>query len=135
MNDPEFKEMLKKAIFALSVALVFVIPIFFIFKNKLSSTPNEILKDIRNNKTFLLYVTKEKCNNCKNIRKELNNTKYKELNKDNNKDYNEIIMKLELNDSKLYIPALIYINKGKVESYIVDIKSKEDINNFLNNYK
>lgn len=135
MNDPEFKEMLKKAIFALSVALVFVIPIFFIFKNKLSSTPNEILKDIRNNKTFLLYVTKENCNNCNNIRKELNNTKYKELNKDNNKDYNEIIMKLELNDSKLYIPALIYINKGKVESYIVDIKSKEDINNFLNNYK
>ena len=44
MNDPEFKEMLKKAIFALSVALVFVIPIFFIFKNKLSSTPNEIAK-------------------------------------------------------------------------------------------
>ena len=135
MNDPEFKEMLKKAIFALSVALVFIIPIFFIFKNKLSSTPNTIIKDIRNEKTFILYITKEKCNTCKMIKQELSEIKYKELNKDKNKDYNEIIMKLELDDSKLYIPALIYINKGKVESYIVDIKSKEDINNFLSNYK
>ena len=135
MNDPEFKEILKKAIFALSVALVFIIPIFFIFKNKLSSTPNTIIKDIRNEKTFILYITKEKCNTCKMLKKELSDIKYKELNKDKNKDYNEIIMKLELDDSKLYIPALIYINKGKVESYIVDIKSKEDINNFLSNYK
>lgn len=135
MNDPEFKEMLKKAIFALSVALVFIIPIFFIFKNKLSSTPNTIIKDIRNEKTFILYITKEKCNTCKMLKQELSDIKYKELNKDKNKDYNEIIMKLELDDSKLYIPALIYINKGKVESYIVDIKSKEDINNFLSNYK
>ena len=135
MNDPEFKEMLKKAIFALSVALVFIIPIFFIFKNKLSSTPNTIIKDIRDEKTFILYITKEKCNTCKMIKQELSEIKYKELNKDKNKDYNEIIMKLELDDSKLYIPALIYINKGKVESYIVDIKSKEDINNFLSNYK
>ena len=135
MNDPEFKELLKKAIFALSVALVFIIPIFFIFKNKLSSTPNTIIKDIRNEKTFILYITKEKCNTCKMLKQELSDIKYKELNKDKNKDYNEIIMKLELDDSKLYIPALIYINKGKVESYIVDIKSKEDINNFLSNYK
>lgn len=135
MNDPEFKEMLKKAIFALSVALVFIIPIFFIFKNKLSSTPNTIIKDIRNEKTFILYITKEKCNTCKMLKQELSDIKYKELNKDKNKDYNEIIMKLELDDSKLYIPALIYINKGKVESYIVDIKSKEDITNFLSNYK
>ena len=135
MDDPEFKEMVKKAIFAVAVALVFIIPIFFIFKNKLSSTPNTIVKDIREEKTFILYITKENCNKCKTLKKELNNIEYKELNKDTNKNYNEIMMKLELNDSKIYVPALVYINKGKVESYIVDINTKEDIDNFLSNYK
>ena len=135
MDDPEFKEMVKKAIFAVAVALVFIIPIFFIFKNKLSSTPNTIVKDIREEKTFILYITKANCNKCKTLKKELNNVEYKELNKDTNKNYNEIMMKLELNDSKIYVPALVYINKGKVESYIVDINTKEDIDNFLSNYK
>ena len=136
MNDPEFRQMLKKAIIAVSVALIFAIPLFFVFKNKLIHNENELIKDI-NNKSFLLYVTKNNCKICKTLKKELdsNNIKYKILNKDENIEYQNIIIKLDLNDSQLDIPALIYIKKGEVISYISDIESEEVLNSYLKNYK
>ena len=137
MDDPEFRELVKKAVFAISVAIVFVIPIFFIFKNKLISETSNVLKDIRKEETFILLIEEEKCNYCKEIKKELknNNIEYKELKKDKEKDYDEIVRKLDLDNDTLYLPTLIYIEKGKVIEYIVDIKSKEDIKTFINSYK
>lgn len=137
MNDPEFKKMLHKAIFTLTIALLFAIPLFFIFRNKLTHNENELISNISNNKSFLLYVTKNNCNICKTIKKELdsNNTKYIVLNKDENIDYQNIITKLDLSDIEIDIPALIYIKKGEVISYITDIESKEVLNAYLENYK
>lgn len=137
MDDPEFRELVKKAVFAISVAIVFVIPIFFIFKNKLISETSNVLKDIRKEETFILLIEEEKCNYCKEIKNELkiNNIEYKELKKDKEKDYDEIVRKLDLDNDTLYLPTLIYIEKGKVIEYIVDIKSKEDIKTFINSYK
>ena len=137
MNDPELKEMIHKVIFAVAVAVVFAVPLFLIFKNKILIEESSILKDIRNDKSLIIYITKDDCKICKTLEKELDkkDIEYKELNKDKNKDYNEIIRNLDLTKSELKEPTLIYIEKGKVISYIVDIKNKEYLNKYLENYK
>lgn len=137
MNDPEFKEMVNKAIFIVSVVLVFTIPVFFIFKNKIMITENKMSKDIRNGKTVLLYVTENRCNICKIIKKELDdkNIEYEEINKDKENDYDIIIEQIGLRSSNTTPPALIYIEKGKLISYVVNIESKEDLDTYLKKYK
>ena len=137
MDDPKFRELAMKCIFAVAVALVFAIPLFFIFKNKITYNPSTVIQDVRKEKTFIIYVTEDRCKNCKVLKQELedNNINYRVLNKSREKDYNSIISELGLNKSKLIVPALIYINKGNAESFIVDIKSKEEINEFLSNYE
>ncbi len=137
MDDPELKKIIQKVIFAVAVAIVFAVPVFFIFKNKLLVEESSVLKDIRNDKTFILYITKDNCKICKTLQKELDNKdiEYEVLNRNKNKDYNEIIRNLGLTNSKLEEPALIYIEKGETISYIVDIKDKEYLNEYLENYK
>ena len=137
MNDPEVKEMFNKAKFILAVVLVFAIPVFFVIKNKLIITESSVLRDIQKKEIVLLYITEEDCSNCKKIKKELDSKEmeYKELNKDTNKDYKTIIRKIGLNNSKLYTPTLVYVVKGKTESYIVNIKDIEELNEYIENIK
>jgi len=137
MNDPEVKEMFNKAKFILAVVLVFAIPVFFVIKNKLIITESSVLKDIQKKEIVLLYITEKDCSNCKKIKKELDNKEieYEELNKDTNKDYKTIIRKIGLNNSKLYTPTLVYVVKGKAESYIVKIKNVEELNEYIENIK
>jgi len=138
MNDPEFKQLVHKALFAISVALIFAIPLIFIFINRLDNdTENELLKSIKNKETLILYITEDNCSKCNTIKKELNNKniEYKELNKNKEIDYNKIISTLELDSSNMYSPAIIYIENGEVISYIVDVNSKERLDDYLENYK
>ena len=135
MNDPEFRQMVKKAIFVVLIVLVFTIPVFFIFKNKFSHSESKLIKEITNSKTLILYITENNCSKCKILKKALdeNNVDYKEVNKDKEKDYNEMIEKLELDN--IYVPTIIYLEKGEVISYMVDIESKENLKEYLDNYK
>ena len=137
MDDPEFRKMVGKALFALSVALVFAVPLFFIFKNRFNTEKTTLLDDINKEKSVFLYVTENNCRKCKTLKKELDNneTNYIELNKNKNVDYNEIINKLALDSSSIYTPTLIYIENGEVISYIVDIKSKEYLSEYIKDYK
>ncbi len=135
MNDPEFRQMVKKAIFVVLIVLVFTIPVFFIFKNKILYKESKLLKEITTSKTVLLYITENNCSKCKKLKETLdeNNVDYKEVNKDKEKDYDKMLEKLELNN--IYAPTIIYIEKGEVISYMVDIESKEYLKEYLNNYK
>lgn len=136
MKDPEFIQLVKKVIFAVVIVLLFIIPIFFVIKNKFSDGNHNILNNIRNEKNMVLLITSEDCSNCKEIRKVLKNKniKYTVLNKDTNRDYDEIIIKLETNKSGIKVPTLMNIEKGKLISYIVDI-DEEDLNNFIDSYE
>lgn len=137
MNDPEFRQMANKAIFIVSVVLVFTIPLFFVFKNKLLISESNLLKDITNKKEMMIYITENNCNKCNTLKKELDkkDIEYELINKDKSKDYNKIIQRLGLDSSNIYSPTLIYIEKGELISYMVDIESKESLNDYLKNYK
>ena len=137
MNDPEFRQMVNKAIFIVSVVLVFTIPLFFVFKNKLLISESNLLKDITNKKEMMIYITENNCKKCNTLKKELDkkDIEYELINKDKSKDYNKIIQRLGLDSSNIYSPTLIYIEKGELISYMVDIESKEYLKEYLNNYK
>lgn len=137
MNDPEFRQMVNKAIFIVSVVLVFTIPLFFVFKNKLLISESNLLKDITNKNEMMIYITENNCNKCNTLKKELDkkDIEYELINKDKSKDYNKIIQRLGLDSSNIYSPTLIYIEKGELISYMVDIESKESLNDYLKNYK
>lgn len=137
MNDPEFRQMVNKAIFIVSVVLVFTIPLFFVFKNKLLISESNLLKDITNKKEMMIYITENNCNKCNTLKKELDkkDIEYELINKDKSKDYNKIIQRLGLDSSNIYSPTLIYIEKGELISYMVDIETKESLNDYLKNYK
>ncbi|MBR5370114.1 MAG: hypothetical protein IK137_02285 [Bacilli bacterium] len=137
MDDPEFKQMVHKAIFAVTIALVFAIPLFFVFKNKFTIKEDQLLKSINNKETVFIYIIEDKCDNCKTLKKELDNKKikYKILNKDTNQNYKKIINMLGFYSSNMYIPALIYVKDGEVQSFIVDINNKKALNEYIENYK
>lgn len=136
MNDPEFRQMMKTFFIILIITLLFLIPLYFIFQNKIIGKESNILSNIRKNKTIVIYITENKCSNCNEIRKELqkNKVNYKELNK-NSKDYNKIISILEMKDSNIYTPTLMYVKKGKLYSYIVNIEEKEEVEKFIKKFK
>lgn len=134
MNDPEFRKMMKTFFIIVLIVLAFLIPLFFIFHNKIIGKENSILTDIRNNKTVVIYITENNCSKCNEIKKELNKVNYKEISR-TNKDYKRIISKLNIKDSNISTPALLYVKKGKLYSYLVEIKTQEEITQFINSYK
>ena len=135
MKDPEFIELRNKFLLALLVALIFSVPIFFILKNNL--VPNNSIEDkIKNNKSIILYVVEDNCNNCNKIKKYLdkNKIKYNMLNKNSNK-YQRVMNIIGVNNENIISPAILYIEETKLNSYIVDIKSEKEVENFINSYK
>lgn len=136
MNDPEFRQLMKKFFIAATIILVFMILLFFFFLNKVVVKEDKIYTSINKNKTIVIYITDSNCSKCNILSKELkrNNVDYKELNK-GNKYYNSIIRKLGISDSNIYTPTLMYVKKGKLYSYIVDIKTKKELNKFIKKYK
>lgn len=135
MKDPEFIELRNKFLLALLVALIFSVPIFFIFKNKLVSN-NSIEDKINNNKNIVLYIVEDNCINCNKIKKYLdsNKIKYNMIYKNSN-DYQKTMNTMGVNKEKIISPAIMYIEETKLKSYIVDIKSEKEAEEFINNYK
>lgn len=134
MNDPEFKKLVKKFFLTAFIILIFIIPVFIIFYNRYKYTEDTILNNIRDKKTFILYITENKCSNCKEIEKALKNTKYRKISKNNN-DYNLITSELGIYNQNITAPALMIIKKGVLDSYIVDIKDKKEVKNFITQNK
>ena len=135
MKDPEFIELRNKFLLALLVALIFSVPVFFIFKNKLISN-NSIEDKINNNKNIVLYIVEDNCINCNKIKKYLdsNKIKYNMIYKNSN-DYQKAMNIIGVNKENIISPTIMYIEETKLKSYIVDIKSEKEAEDFINNYK
>lgn len=134
MKDPEFIEMRNKFLLGLIIALIFSIPVFFIFKNKLVVN-NELENKISKNKEVVLYINSNDCINCKKVKKYLDNNKikYYTLGTSSNK-YKSIMNKIGVNEKKIIAPAIIYIEESELKAYIVNVNSKNEVNKFLETY-
>lgn len=134
MKDPEFIEMRNKFFLGVFIFLVFAIPIFFVFKNKIFIGDSKLLKSIKKQDDIVILLVENKCNRCTKSKEVLNNLdiNYFILNKSKDRDYETVINKIEI-DRDIELPSLIYLKKGKLYSYIFNIKSEQEITNFIEN--
>ena len=135
MRDPEFIELRNKFLLGLFIFLVFAIPIFFFIKNKFYVSNSDIYNSINKKNDMLILVVENKCDKCNESKKILNNIdiNYYILNKDKQKDYIQILNKLNIHKKEIVSPTLIYIKEGNIYAYINNIKSEEEINSFIEN--
>lgn len=136
MNDPEFIMLRNRFLISILVALIFIIPLFFFFKNKIMSS-EEITRKIRNKEKLIILVVENNCIECKNYQQKLKNNDidYMKVNKIKDKDYELILNELNISSDDVTTPAIIYVDNKKVVAILTNMKSDEEINNFILNYK
>lgn len=136
MNDPEFIMLRNRFLLGVLVAIIFIVPLFFFFKNKLISN-EDILQKIRNNETLMILVVENDCIECKNYQEQLNNDGigYMKVNKSKDTNYELILNELNMSYDDVTSPSIIYVKNKKVVSTLTNMKTNEEINSFIVNYK
>ena len=76
---------------------------------------------------MVLLITGEECDNCRNTENILkeNDVKYSLLNKDREIKYKEILRKIEVTESDVIVPTVIYIDEGKIYSSLAEPNADE----------
>ncbi len=133
MKDPEFIDLKNRFLKGLGIIILFLIPSFFVIRNKLLVPTSSILKVIREEESSFVFVTRNKCKECKKaekiIKKEI---EYLVLNQDTDKNYQRILRKLNLSSEEITPPSIIYIEEGKVKSILV-INDEEELELYIEN--
>ena len=135
MNDPEFELLKKRFKVGLIGCIVLLVPFFLFFYNKLNQDDSKIVRDIKKQETFFIYIRENKTSSS--FKKEIKNSgiSFQEVNKDLNRDYPNILRALEIPESDVVVPALIYVKEGKTFAILNDIKEEEELKTFVDNYK
>ena len=133
MKDPEFIELRNRFLFSIFICLVFLIPLFFFFSRKMTPGNSKILQRIKKEETFLVLITEKKCSTCKIYEQELKDRSvdYLKSNKDNDRNYQRILERLNLSEEDITPPALLYIKKGTLDYMIIHF-NEEEMHDFLN---
>ena len=131
MRDPEFVELRNKFFFGMLVVIIFAIPIMiFLVKTYGSSS---VLTKIEKDEDLVILVTANTCDNCdlvKDILKD-KDIKFSKLNSSTNKDYSEIMRKLDIENKREEFPILIYVEDGEMIANLFSIDSKEKVEDFI----
>lgn len=131
MRDPEFVELRNKFFFGMLVVIIFAIPIMiFLIKTYGSSS---VLTKIEKDEDLVILVTANTCDNCdlvKDILKD-KDIKFSKLNSSTNKDYSEIMRKLDIENKREEFPILIYVEDGEMKANLFSIDSKEKVEDFI----
>ncbi|MBQ2909743.1 MAG: thioredoxin family protein [Bacilli bacterium] len=131
MRDPEFVELRNKFFFGMLVVIIFAIPIM-IFLIKTYGSSN-VLTKIEKDEDLVILVTANTCDNCdlvKDILKD-KDIKFSKLNSSTNKDYSEIMRKLDIENKREEFPILIYVEDGEMIANLFSIDSKEKVEDFI----
>ena len=137
MEHNEIILLRNRIIIGIIIALIFVVPLTIFLINKLTPQEPTIIKAINTNEQVILLVTSNNCSNCSSIKNIINDLEIKKfiINKDKDRiEYDKILTGIEMLDSDIISPTIIYFENSKLISSLVDIKNKEDLLVFLNNY-
>lgn len=135
MNE-ELIELRNRLLIGIAVALVFCIPFLFIFINKFGYKPSKVLESLNEESKMVLLITGEECDNCRNTENILkeNDVKYSLLNKDREIKYKEILRKIEVTESDVIVPTVIYIDEGKIYSSLAE-PNVDELLSFIDFYE
>lgn len=134
--DEDFIKLRNRVFKAFVITLIFTVPLLFFVINKFGNKPSLILNNINKKEDFLLLIVENKCTQCENIEKILNdkNISYTTLNKDKEPRYEEILKEIDLTKNEIKYPAIIYIKNGSLYSFYVT-PTKQQILNYLKTNK
>ena len=132
MNDPELIELRNKFLLGIVIAVIFCTPLFIFMNKSFGSNESKIYKMMKQRESFVVFTYDKKCDTCDGVKNMLDKKKlpYFELNVDKAKDLDKILKWLNIN-SEIESPGLIYVKDGFLGAYIFDIKTEEDVNDFI----
>lgn len=121
------EKLVKKFIIGLIVVIIFAIPTVIFLINKFIYNDSSIIKKVNNKETFMILVKDYSCNNCIEIKNIIEDNNYDcvELNSYEENKYKNVLNKIDLSLSDIKTPSVIYVDKGKVYSFLVDVKISE----------
>jgi len=131
--DEELSDLFRNLGFAIVLIILFLILFGYVILHRFGGADSSIEKKISEEKDIIILVHTSKCNNCWEIKKNLllKTLFYEDINSDNDKRYNSILKKLNLSKNDIVEPTIIYVEKGKVNSILVNIQNIDDLEEFL----
>ena len=135
MKDPEFIELKNRVLLGIGICILLLVPLFLFMHNTLIDDRSYVIKRIDNKDTFLILVTDNNCKYCKYFETKLkdSNIDYNKINIDKDSNYPYLLQKLDISSSEIIPPSIIHIVDGSLFSTLVDIKTEEAINQFIEN--
>ena len=133
MNDPELIELRNKFLLGILVAVVFCVPLIVFMSKNMVTNDSDIYSYIKNRETFIIFVEEKRCSECDNVKDILDskNVSYYVLNIDKTNDYLSILKRLNLSEDSVTTPGIIYVDEGKLYSYLFNIADDEQVNNYI----
>lgn len=131
--DEDLSNLLRNLGFAIVLIILFLLLFGYVILHRFGGANSSIENNIKDEKDMVILVHKSKCNTCFDIKTTLlkHVIFYNTINSDNDKRYQSILKKLELTEQDIKEPTIIYVEKGKVVSLLVDIKNVDDLESFL----
>jgi len=138
--DDELRRIRNKLLIGILVVIIFCLPIGFLINNKFGNKKSLIIEKINNKEDFLILVTESenvKCHDIINLL-ESYNLEFNILNRTEDANYYKTIDKINIEESDITPPTLIYMKEGEFYSFLVserenDIKSYLEANNIIEN--
>ena len=131
MRDPEFIQLRNRFLFGVGLVILFMIPItIFLVKTYGVSS---VLTKVNRKETFTIVVTSKNCDNCKFVYDILkdNDVKFVKLNSSTNKNYEEIMQKLNIVNKREEFPVIIYVKDGVMQANLFSINSEKMVLDFI----
>lgn len=135
--DQELENLFKRIFKTIIIIIVFILIVSLAFIKKFNSDESKPLKKIKKEDNITLLLRKTKCENCNEIKRELNNQSinYIEIKTDTEKYYDSILKELEITTIDIVEPSIVTIKDGSVFSILVDIKNINELEEYLKNNK
>lgn len=136
MKDPEFIVLRNRFLIGLAIFIVFITLIVMIFNRFYGHYSGEVYDMISDKKTVVFLQTSNDCELCDGVKEILDkeNINYEEVTMSLRDRHKDIYRLLDIDSSKITPPSLFYIKKGEVVSYLNNISSENEVNDFIKNY-
>lgn len=142
MKDPEFIMLRNRFLLGLAIALLIAVPVLLLVINRYGNTSTNLEKKIKNKETFVVILTKDKCEQCRDVEEVLQEKvvdekkiNYIKIDFYKSEKIGELLDKeYYLNTDKLTFPILMYYEKGKMDSYLENVSANEDLDKFIERF-
>lgn len=131
MRDPEFIQLRNRFLFGILIVLIFAVPIIIFLVRTYGGS--SVLHRVEKKETFTILVTSNSCDKCSLVNDILKekNVDFVKLNSSTNKDYDEIMRKLNIENKREEFPILVYVKDGEMLANLFSINSEGNVVEFL----